>query len=1353
MRYLSLITGNCEKTARKHDLLKNIRKLSEKIEKDQSIESWDKFHPTPYIKKALGRSFRLICAYHPMPENDCIIISFLSCLPRGGNGDYDKFIDSPDEVCSKYLPDQQELKDFLESRQADMPAPPPPPDSFERDYLYDSLEQDDKSDTIFFESGDWVEALKTKEISDVNTRLFDTLGTLELSERGNFLLKNVGHTNLTVCYKCFPQYGSIFLFAAVARDDIDSQNDLKKKYRDIIAYTGDSEEMILKYSRRSYPQYILADETMWKSIQRDDVGNIALSPEESQILESVIKKADRKLYPLFINGRPGSGKSTILQYLFASYLFLFLKTEKEQRVPFPPIYLTYSEILLDTAKNNIDDILRCNAKFAVHDINLDSEENRRAKQLCYGIFHKFILNLLPEKERSLFSSEKKIEFPLFRRLWDEKRKKDPSKEIRKLTPELVWHVIRTYIKGMRYDPEMEFDEDAYRELPKSQQSVQAVTFANVYKHAWEGWYKPYCEEEYLWDDQDLVFAVLNNEKIDISRYPAIFCDEAQDFSKLELNLILRLSLYSNKTLSSPELKRIPFAFAGDPFQTLNPTGFDWGALQANFHEKIVSALDKSEIGSLEFNYQELSFNYRSSKFIVGLCNLIQLLRGILFNQPGLTPQRTWFDFESSMPVYFDVKDPTCEKKLREQSELVIILPCQEGEEEEYVAQDEFLSHLGGAEKEMRNFLSPMRAKGQEFSRVVIYKFGREYINNHPNLFKPLETSESHAKDKDLSLPLEYFMNRLYVGASRAKKRLIIVDDAEGIKALWGNPALKDIECLLKKYKNAAKNGWSSETINYIQEGKDDNWSEDRDNPELLAEEFHKAGLAEEDPYKLRLAESNYKRCEQPNQAQLCLAERYEIEGKLIAAGDIFLKLHKKEKALKCFWSAENYQKILETQDFSSTPEQRAASFYLGDKSYAECKQFLTYLSSQLTGTNQWKYHGDPQWKKLLDKCLESALGLPLDDKEHCKKLYALMEQLKRHNFSPSVSWKYAELAYNAEDYEQAIQYWNSKETAPNNIKYYTAMAYTERYPNNLKYLQLAEKYDEAVNEWEAHDRENLDQKTSSVVLNCLLKLNRFEDCIYLLEKYRNEADFNNTYMGIKKKSPKDLEKIGKMYLNYLVSLGEWRKAISLTDDNSLNTKTKNTFIIILTYHLASSKDLRQSSLDNLERASRFLKKTFIDRRWEAMIPIRVVGAAIENANRIIYALEFYEGIWKRKRIPADERDINYATQRWVRCKLKLAEHSENDGHRENATKHRNEAEKICESHLNAINKDGIPDEPQFEAGENIINQEITKSYVANIDKDKKEIINALHEAGWTPAKIADKMKLDEDIVKIIFEIC
>ena len=269
-----------------------------------------------------------------------------------------------------------------------MPEPHPEPNETERQYLYATLEQEQNSDIMVYESLDWVKSMKNHKVLEESTRLYDSLSDLlDSSGIGDSDIHDNDKSNISILYKYLPQHNSVFLISPLLPKASVFINSLKAKYSDITEQEVCSRESILKQSRRSYPSYILADEQMWKAIQKNDVGNIALSPEESQILEEVKSRAGDKLFPLFINGRPGSGKSTILQYLFALYICMYFRQDDESRLQYPPLYLTYSEKLLESARKNIDDILRCNSEIAIGGIDLNSESAIQVIDNCYGVFH------------------------------------------------------------------------------------------------------------------------------------------------------------------------------------------------------------------------------------------------------------------------------------------------------------------------------------------------------------------------------------------------------------------------------------------------------------------------------------------------------------------------------------------------------------------------------------------------------------------------------------------------------------------------------------------------------------------------------------------------------------------------------------------------------------------------------------------------------------------------------------------------------------------------------------------------------------------------------------------------------
>ena len=107
MRYLVHITNKCREMAKTHNVLSDIEKLSEKVESDQSISSWECFLPDPVIRKGLGRSFRLIAVQKIVDDN--IIIIFIGVWARSSS-DYEKsFMNNPPDFVSKYMPTDEEL--------------------------------------------------------------------------------------------------------------------------------------------------------------------------------------------------------------------------------------------------------------------------------------------------------------------------------------------------------------------------------------------------------------------------------------------------------------------------------------------------------------------------------------------------------------------------------------------------------------------------------------------------------------------------------------------------------------------------------------------------------------------------------------------------------------------------------------------------------------------------------------------------------------------------------------------------------------------------------------------------------------------------------------------------------------------------------------------------------------------------------------------------------------------------------------------------------------------------------------------------------------------------------------------
>ena len=394
--------------------------------------------------------------------------------------------------------------------------------------------------------------------------------------------------NIAALCSYFPK-DKIYFFAGLGDPTVITR--LQNKY-DAVFSSENSAETLARYACRAYPAMVLAgDLYFWSNIEKKGSGNMALSPEETQLLQSV-ECSPNGAYPLFINGRAGSGKSTILQYLFSYYMEYYFKYRSSagaERTPLPPLYLTWSTTLLETARKNVEAFLKCSTRDLGDDerqiTDHDMEETFSG---AFRSFQSFMLEQIPPEQRALFKPDRHISYMRFVEMWRDKFGNE--QEICKLGPEICWHIIRTFIKGT--DIEDFLEPEDYLVGLRKEQTVSRQNYELVFKNVWEKWYRELTvgvndEPGPWWDDQDLIRYVIRHNYCNLE-YPVVFCDEAQDFTRIELNAILNLSLFSHRKIHSYEVSQLPFAFAGDPFQTLNPTGFRWEAIKNSFVERFIN---------------------------------------------------------------------------------------------------------------------------------------------------------------------------------------------------------------------------------------------------------------------------------------------------------------------------------------------------------------------------------------------------------------------------------------------------------------------------------------------------------------------------------------------------------------------------------------------------------------------------------------------------------------------------------------------------------------------------------------------------------------------------------------------
>jgi len=163
---------------------------------------------------------------------------------------------------------------------------------------------------------------------------------------------------------------------------------------------------------------------MWVSIHdgsdvADSVANLALSPEEGDILSSCdLHEGERTGFPLFINGRAGSGKSTLLQYLFAFSFHRWLTTiGGTAHGDTSPLYMASSKSLLSIAHRASLSILSLNSSRLLEGKFLE-ESAQSALSKCFRQTSAYMHSHLREEDQPSFEMDRRIDYMAFRRLWE-----------------------------------------------------------------------------------------------------------------------------------------------------------------------------------------------------------------------------------------------------------------------------------------------------------------------------------------------------------------------------------------------------------------------------------------------------------------------------------------------------------------------------------------------------------------------------------------------------------------------------------------------------------------------------------------------------------------------------------------------------------------------------------------------------------------------------------------------------------------------------------------------------------------------------------------------------------------------
>ncbi|MBS9780123.1 MAG: AAA family ATPase [Moraxellaceae bacterium] len=244
------------------------------------------------------------------------------------------------------------------------------------------------------------------------------------------------------------------------------------------------------------------------------------------------------------------------------------------------------------------------------------------------------------------------------------------------------------------------------------------------------------------------------------RYDFVVIDEVQDFTNIQLYLVLQHLKYSGQ-----------FLLCGDANQIVHPNFFSWANIKSLFYHQ-------EELQGGHELMRILHTNYRNSPEVTAIANRILLLKNARFGS---------IDKESHYLVQSNGHVEGSAILLRDKPDLLSKLNDRTRQSTQFAV---IVMHDSQKAEASKHFNTPLifsiqEAKGLEYSNIILYNFVSSeekrfsYISQDVSL-KDLQKDilkYSRNKDKtDKSLEVyKFYINALYVALTRAVKNIYWVE--------------------------------------------------------------------------------------------------------------------------------------------------------------------------------------------------------------------------------------------------------------------------------------------------------------------------------------------------------------------------------------------------------------------------------------------------------------------------------------------------------------------------------------------------------------------------------------------------
>jgi len=854
-----------------------------------------------------------------------------------------------------------------------------------------------------YETSEWCISIQKKELDEYRFSIFEKIKEIVFDKNyiynKNKWSENTFSNGLVLYFYVKELAGHTYFFL------LDITNKTNAYHLDRYAKLRTNIDLLVKSSCKGYPDWVLCmDYPEWKELEFDDKCNFALSEEEIDVL-------NYSQYPIFINGLAGSGKSTVLYYLFSHiYINYVLNNSQKDKRPF--LFLTYSEALKDKSYDSIKSLIRSILYHRGYSKTV--VDNRKLLKKLDGSFYSFRdflrTNFLSVDEMSLFLDENHIDIVKFKELYNQCTVPNHNK----FSYIKIWSQIRN-IKGKKcIDQNHRFFEYYrwYNSILKDN---------NIEKN----------NKSSYWDDLSLIRYVVDNKIEKLSKkkkFNIIFCDEAQDFTEIEIYLIMSLSKYIDYDLS--QFPNIPFAFAGDPNQTISPTGFNWSHLKNTFNDSF-----RNQIGShIQLSDQQLEYNYRSKASIVALANSLQYINNRYLSEDTLKPQKVWNSLPGKTPSFYYIEDnkdllylgfEKCVTITSDDGEYRLKPSLNEFTEDSTPISDpilrDWLDNVDNKEKK-KNILTPLTAKGLEYPSVLLYKFADLVPDSFVKILN--EPNSIIDKNTDEWYECSSFLTKLYIAVSQAKSALYIFDTREGYEKFWKHFEKNVFVGNLIKNSPEEKK-WCDEISQKplcggIEIGESDEFVAEVNNDfNLLQIAINLKSSAKDSQGYIRAA-GFYKQAGYDNESKECIAWSYFFNSEYQKAGELFEKLEDTEEkkiewrklAVRSYWKGCCWSKL---ENCNNNKFQKLLSLYMLDR-----KQFVDLAKNDMKFFSDFR-SDDLTYISVANQILKDTFkGLVRND---LPKVIEALNVLIDRGFNGFVEKK-AKLYFNYKEWEKAIKEWN-----------------------------------------------------------------------------------------------------------------------------------------------------------------------------------------------------------------------------------------------------------------------------------------------------------------------------------------